>query len=74
MIMKHLTVAAPSALAYFAALVAEDDGFALLEAAICVAHDDHPQLDAQVVLAEIDRLAGRRWPGGCCWPARRWAG
>ena len=57
--IKHLTLVPPTLLAYFAALVAEDDGFALLEAAICVAHDDHPQLDAQVVLAEIDRLAGR---------------
>ena len=55
--MKHLPVAAPSALAYFATLVAEDPGFALIEAAICVAHDDHPQLDAQAVLADIDRLA-----------------
>ncbi len=57
--IKHLTFVPPTLLAYFAALVAEDEGFALLEAAICVAHDDHPQLDAQVVLAEIDRLAGR---------------
>ena len=57
--MKHLTAAAPSALAYFATLVAEDEGFALIEAAICVAHDDHPGLDAQTVLADIDRLAAR---------------
>ena len=59
MIMKRLSVAAPTALAYFAALVAEDEGFALIEAAICVAHDEHPGLDAQTVLADIDRLAGR---------------
>ena len=57
--MTRLTVAALSALDYFAALVAEDEGFALLEAAICVAHDEHPGLDAQTVLADIDRLAGR---------------
>ena len=57
--MKYLSAAVPSALAYFAALVAEDEGFALIEAAICVAHDDHPGLDAQTVLADIDRLAGR---------------
>ncbi len=57
--MKHLPVAPPTALAYFATLVAEDPGFALIEAAICVAHDDHPQLDAQAVLGDIDRLAGR---------------
>ena len=52
-------LAPPPALGYFASLVAEDEGFALLEAAICVAHDDHPELDAQSVLAEIDLLAAR---------------
>ena len=57
--MKHLLLAPPSALAYFATLVAEDAGFALIEAAICVAHDDNPALDVQTVLADIDRLAGR---------------
>jgi len=46
-------------LGYFASLVAEDEGFALLEAAICVAQDDHPELDAQAVLAEIDGLAAK---------------
>ena len=57
--MKHLLLAPPSALAYFSALVAEDAGFALLEAAICVAHDEPAPPDAQTVLADIDRLAGR---------------
>ena len=57
--MKHLLLAAPSALAYFSTLVAEDAGFALLEAAICVAHDEPVAPDAQTVLADIDRLAGR---------------
>lgn len=57
--MKHLQLLVPSALAYFAALVAEDDGFALVEAAICVAQDEHPAVDAQSVLGEIDRLAAR---------------
>jgi regulator of sirC expression with transglutaminase-like and TPR domain len=57
--MLNLPLAAPTALAYFAALVAEDAGFALLEAAICVGHDDHPALDPQTVLADIDRLAAR---------------
>ncbi len=57
--MKHLIGAVPSALGYFAALVQDDAGFALLEAAICVAHDDYPALDTQTVLADIDRLAGR---------------
>ena len=57
--MKFLPATSPTALGYFASLVQEDDGFALIEAAICVAHDDQPELDAQTVLADIDRLAGR---------------
>jgi regulator of sirC expression with transglutaminase-like and TPR domain len=57
--MKHLLLLAPGALAYFAALVAEDEGFALVEAAICVAQDEQPGLDPQAVLGEIDRLAAR---------------
>jgi regulator of sirC expression with transglutaminase-like and TPR domain len=59
MTMKHLQLQAPSALAYFASLVAEDAGFALVEAAICVAQDEHPALDAQSVVGEIDRLAAK---------------
>jgi regulator of sirC expression with transglutaminase-like and TPR domain len=47
----------PTALQYFASLVAEDRGFALLEAAISVAQDDVPQLDPQGVLAQVDALA-----------------
>jgi regulator of sirC expression with transglutaminase-like and TPR domain len=57
--MKHLTLQAPQPLAYFATLVAEDQGFALLEAAICVAQDDQPALDPQAVIGEIDRLAAK---------------
>lgn len=57
--MKHLIDPPASVLAYFASLVAEDEGLPLLEAAICVAQDDHPTLDAQTVVAEIDRLAAR---------------
>lgn len=51
--------AAPSPLDYFAALVAEDQGLNLLEAAISLAQDDHPGLDVQAVLAEVDGLARR---------------
>jgi regulator of sirC expression with transglutaminase-like and TPR domain len=47
----------PTVLEYFSALVAEDAGFSLLEAAISLAQDDFPQLDPQAVLAEIDTLA-----------------
>jgi regulator of sirC expression with transglutaminase-like and TPR domain len=49
----------PTSLEYFAALVAEDAGFPLLESAITVAQDEVPRLDAQAVLAQIDALAER---------------
>lgn len=51
--------AAPTALEYFSSLVADDDGFALLEAAVAVGQDDEPDLDTQAVLDEVDRLADR---------------
>ena len=47
----------PTALEYFAALVAEDDSLSLTEAAVSIAQDEFPQLDTQAVLAEIDSLA-----------------
>ncbi len=50
---------APTALEYFAALVAEDASFSLTEAAVAVAQDEYPQLDPQAVLADIDALAER---------------
>ena len=49
----------PTALEYFAALVADDVGPALLEAAVLVAQDDCPGLDSQAVLCEIDALGER---------------
>ena len=54
-----LPLAPPSALDYFAALVADDDGFALLEAAASIAQDEAPGTDVQAVLDEVDRLASR---------------
>ncbi|KQW43437.1 MULTISPECIES: SirB1 family protein [unclassified Roseateles] len=51
--------ARPTPLDYFATLVAQDDGLNLLEAAVSLAQDEHPQLDVQTVLSEVDRLAGR---------------
>ena len=57
--MKSLALHAPGALEYFAALVVDDKGFALLEAAITVAQDEHPTLDSQGVLQQIDVLAAR---------------
>lgn len=50
---------APTPLAYFATLVAEDESLNLLEAAISLAQDDDPHLDVQSVLAEVDALGQR---------------
>ncbi len=50
---------APTALGYFAALVAEDATLALTEAAASIGQDADPHLDTQAVLAEIDTLAAR---------------
>ena len=55
----HLHFDAPSALDYFAALVAEDTGFPVLEAAAAIAQDDDPGLDVQAVLASVDELTER---------------
>ncbi|CAN5668810.1 tetratricopeptide repeat protein [soil metagenome] len=50
---------APTALEYFASLVAEDASLSLTEAALAIAQDDAPGLDPQSVLFEIDTLADR---------------
>jgi regulator of sirC expression with transglutaminase-like and TPR domain len=50
---------APTALQYFATLVAEDASLSLLEAAIAVAQDEYPRLDVQAVLAQVDELADK---------------
>jgi regulator of sirC expression with transglutaminase-like and TPR domain len=50
---------APTALEYFATLVADDASLSLTEAAIAIAQDEFPHLDTQAVLAEIDALAHR---------------
>lgn len=50
---------APTPLEYFAALVAQDEGFPTLEAVASIAQDEHPDLDVQSVLADIDALAER---------------
>ena len=52
-----MNLEAPTALDYFATLVAEDEGFPLVEAAVSVAQDEHGGLDPQGVLADIDALA-----------------
>jgi regulator of sirC expression with transglutaminase-like and TPR domain len=48
-----------SPLEYFAALVADDDSLSLTEAAGAIALADHPGLDLQAVLTELDELALR---------------
>jgi len=56
----------PTPLAYFATLVHSDADFPLLEAAACLAQDEHPELDIQQVLGEVDQLlerVKRRVPG-----------
>jgi regulator of sirC expression with transglutaminase-like and TPR domain len=50
---------AVSPLDYFALLVADDARFPLLEAAASIAQDDHPGLDLQSLVAEIDTWAQR---------------
>ena len=50
---------APTALQYFATLVADDASLSPLEAAIAVAQDAYPQLDVQGTLAQVDELADR---------------
>jgi len=50
---------APTALQYFAALVADDASFPVIEVAIAVAQDTEPGLDPQAVLSQIDLLADR---------------
>lgn len=57
--MESLRFATPTPLDYFAALVADDSQFSLVEAAISIAQDDEPKLDVQSVLAQIDTLAAR---------------
>jgi regulator of sirC expression with transglutaminase-like and TPR domain len=49
----------PTALEYFATLVAEDASLSLTEAAVAIAQDDFPSLDTQSVLSEIDALAAK---------------
>lgn len=54
-----LSLAVPTPLEYFASLVQSDADFPLLEAAICLAQDDYPDLDVQQVLGEVDQLLAR---------------
>ena len=53
------SLASPTPLAYFSTLVQSDRQFPLLEAAINLAQDEYPELDAQQVLSDIDRMLDR---------------
>lgn len=55
----NLSLAPPTPLAYFSSLVQSDDDFPLLEAAACLAHDEHADLDVQQVLGQMDQLLAR---------------
>ena len=57
--MSSLRFEAPTLLDYFANLVADDEQFSQLEAAIAIGHDEEPSLDVQGVLSQIDTLAVR---------------
>lgn len=50
---------APSSLQYFATLVQSDEHLPLMEAAVCIAQDEFPELDIQAVLADIDQMQER---------------
>jgi regulator of sirC expression with transglutaminase-like and TPR domain len=50
---------APTPLAYFAALVGDDDHLPLFEAAASIAQDEYPELDVQQVLGDMDQLLAR---------------
>ena len=54
-----LDLTLPTPLAYFAALVQQDEGLPLLEAAASLAQDDTPDLDVEQVLEQVDQLADR---------------
>ncbi len=54
-----LSFRTPTALDYFASLVADDASLSLIEAAVAIAQDEQPNLDMQSVLAEIDALADK---------------
>jgi regulator of sirC expression with transglutaminase-like and TPR domain len=46
----------PTALEYFSALVADDASLSLLEAAASLSQDEHPDIDLQSLLDEVDAL------------------
>lgn len=57
--MNWMPPATPTPLAYFASLVAQDEGLPLLEAAASLAQDEDPALDVTQVLDDVARLQRR---------------
>ena len=55
----QLSYDTPTPLQYFATLVQSDAHFPLLEAVASLAQDDHPELDVQQVLGDVDQLLAR---------------
>lgn len=55
----QLNLPPPTPLEYFRSLVASDEHFPLLEAAVSLAQDEYPELDVQQVLGEVDLLLSR---------------
>lgn len=55
----RLQFLASTPLEYFAMLVADDASLPLVEAAVAIAQDEHPGLDTQAVLGQIDALVER---------------
>jgi regulator of sirC expression with transglutaminase-like and TPR domain len=49
----------PTALEYFASLVADDASLSLVETALAIAQDDFPKLDTQAALSEIDAMVAK---------------
>lgn len=57
--MSWVAPPAPTPLAYFASLVAQDEGLPLLEAAASLAQDEDPRFDVGQVLDDVARLQRR---------------
>ena len=49
----QLNLAVPSPLQYFSCLVQSDAHFPLLEAAICLAQDEYPDLDVEQIIGDV---------------------
>jgi regulator of sirC expression with transglutaminase-like and TPR domain len=55
----HLSFDVPSPLDYFQSLVESDDDLPLFESAVCLAHDEYPDLDVQATVSVMDHLVAR---------------